>query len=259
MNVILVGYGRMGKEIEAVLVERGHRCTARVDPFAPDAGYKSLNELPSASADSTERPDAAIEFAHASGIVGNARWYTEHGVSAVVGTTGWEAERGKVRDIVTGGADGTPGSYLWGANFSVGANLFFALVQAAGKLFSGFDDYDAMLVENHHRGKKDSPSGTALEAARRLLSVYHRKSEVVTEALQRQIEPHELHVASVRGGSVPGTHELSFDSPFDTISVIHRARTRAGFALGAVLATEWLSGRHGFFSIDDFFSDLLTE
>lgn len=247
MNILLVGYGRMGREIEQVLTGRGHTVHSRVDPENFQADASSLETI-------TGSPDCAIEFAGPEGVVENARWYTDRGVPAVVGTTGWEARREQVRSIVESGNSG----YLWGANFSVGANLFFALVEAAGALMDRFEDYDPMLLETHHRGKKDSPSGTALEAARRLLSVSSRKSEVVTEALQRQIEPHELHVASMRGGSVPGVHELSFDSPFDTITVSHKARTRSGFALGSVLAAEWLIGRRGFFSIDDFFADRLN-
>ncbi len=246
MDVILVGYGRMGHEIEQVLVERGHRCVARIDPKASGADARSLEEASAAA-------DCAIEFANGEGVVDNARWYAAHAVPAVVGTTGWEAERDTVREIVESARTG----YLWGANFSVGANLFFALVEAAGVLLDRFEDYDAMMFETHHRHKKDSPSGTALEAARRLLRVHGRKSDIVTEALQRPIEPHELHVASMRGGSVPGVHELTFDSPFDSITIRHSARTRAGFALGSVLAAEWLAGRSGFFSVDDFFADRL--
>ena len=258
MDVILVGYGRMGREIERVLVDRGHRCVARVDPRADGADARSLDEIQGAGGNAGGTParkpaDCAIEFAHSEGVVDNARWYGAHGIPAVVGTTGWEAERESVRRIVEEAGSG----YLWGANFSVGANLFFALVEAAGVLLHRFEDYDAMMLETHHRHKKDSPSGTALEAARRLLEVYRRKSDIVTDALQRPIEPHELHVASVRGGSVPGIHELTFDSPFDSITIRHSARTRAGFALGSVLATEWLAGRSGFFSVDDFFADRL--
>ncbi|MFP4643795.1 MAG: 4-hydroxy-tetrahydrodipicolinate reductase [Spirochaetales bacterium] len=251
MNIAVVGYGRMGHEIEQVLQSRGHACPARIDPVASGADAVSLDEAFAA----TPKPDAVIEFAAPAGVVDNARWYADHGVAAVVGTTGWEERREEVRRIV----ERADGAYLWGANFSVGANLFFALVEAAGTLIDHFDDYDPMLFEQHHRGKKDSPSGTALEAARRLIAVSSRKKEIVTEALQRPINPEELHVASLRGGSVPGTHQLSFDSPFDTITVSHSARTRAGFALGSVLAAEWLSGRSGFYSVDDFFADQLDQ
>ncbi len=251
MNIALVGYGRMGHEIEQVLISRGHSCSVRIDPVATKADAASLREAFAGA--ERAKPDAVIEFASAEGVVENAQWYTGHGVPAVVGTTGWEDRREEVRSIV----EQAGGAYLWGANFSVGANLFFAIVQAAGRLVDHFEDYDSMLFETHHRGKKDSPSGTALEAARRLIAVSSRKQDIVTDALQRRIEPQELHVASLRGGSVPGIHQLSFDSPFDTITVSHSARTRAGFALGSVLAAEWLAGRSGFFSVDDFFAEQL--
>ena len=251
MNIVLVGYGRMGHEIEQVLLSRGHACLARIDPVAQEADAASLDK----QFDGQPKPDAVIEFASPAGVVDNARWYADHGVPAVVGTTGWEDRREEVRNVV----ERAGGAYLWGANFSVGANLFFALVEAAGRLIDHFEDYDPMLFETHHRGKKDSPSGTALEAARRLIAVSSRKKDIVTESLQRPIKPEELHVASLRGGSVPGTHQLSFDSAFDTITVSHSARTRAGFALGSVLAAEWLAGRSGFYSVDDFFADQLDQ
>ncbi|MFP4510728.1 MAG: 4-hydroxy-tetrahydrodipicolinate reductase [Spirochaetaceae bacterium] len=247
MKLLIVGYGRMGREVANVAVDRGHEIAACVDPSAPEADSKTLDSF-SGSA------DAAIEFAHPDSVVPNARVYADRAIPAVVGTTGWESSRGTVEDIVKGGG----GAYLWGANFSVGANLFFALVREAGRIMNAFDSYDVMLSETHHRGKADSPSGTALEAARRLIEVVDRKKNIVHELPQRPLEEHELHVASLRGGSIPGTHTLSFDSPFDTISLSHTARTRSGFALGSVLAAEWLVGREGFFSIDDFFADIQT-
>lgn len=245
MKLLIVGYGRMGREVERVALDRGHEIAGRIDPTAPDADSTTLESF-SGSA------DASIEFAHSDSVVASARVYVELAIPAVVGTTGWEDSRSTVKNIVTQGR----GSYLWGANFSVGANLFFALVREAGRIMNAFDSYDAMLSEIHHRGKADSPSGTALEAARRLIEVLDRKTNIVHDLPQRPLEADELHVASLRGGSVPGTHTLSFDSPFDTISVSHTARTRSGFALGSVLAAEWLSGREGFFSIDDFFADI---
>lgn len=247
MNILVVGYGRMGREVERILVERGHTVAGRIDPAASEADSAD-------PASFGQTADAAIEFAGSDSVVENARYYVEHGIPAVVGTTGWESERDTVRQLVQDGA----GAYLWGANFSVGANLFFALVREAGRIMQAFDSYDAMLSETHHRGKADSPSGTALEAARRLMASYPRKQTVVHELPQRPLEAHELHVASIRGGSVPGTHTLSFDSPFDTISISHSARTRSGFALGSVLAAEWLSGQQGFFSVEDFFLDIQT-
>ncbi|TVQ27077.1 MAG: 4-hydroxy-tetrahydrodipicolinate reductase [Spirochaetaceae bacterium] len=247
MKILIVGYGRMGREVERVLAERGHEVAGRIDPRAPESDSPDLEGF-----DGTA--DAVIEFATADAVAGNAQFYTGHGIPAVVGTTGWEADREQVRKIVTDGH----GSYLWGANFSVGANLFFAMVQEAGRIMNAFDSYDAMLCETHHRGKADSPSGTALEAAKRLLAVLERKRSIIHDLPGRPLQDDELHVASLRGGSVPGTHTVSFDSPFDSISVTHTARTRSGFALGSVLAAEWLPGNRGFLSVDDFFAAMQT-
>jgi 4-hydroxy-tetrahydrodipicolinate reductase len=197
--------------------------------------------------------DCVIEFALAEGVVANARAYAEAGVPAVVGTTGWEKDEQSVREIVADGGI----AYLYGSNFSVGANLLFALIERAGALFDSFDDYDVFMQEAHHSKKKDSPSGTAVTLANKLLSRLDRKERVVTETLHRAIEPGELQVSSVRGGAVPGQHRVVFDSVFDSIEIIHTARNRKGFATGAVRAAEWLAGRTGFFTVDDFIADVI--
>jgi 4-hydroxy-tetrahydrodipicolinate reductase len=242
VKVAIVGYGRMGSEVESVLTERGHSVVCRIDP-APDRGDRDA-VTPEALAGA----DCVIEFALPEGVVENARAYGEAGAAAVVGTTGWESDLEAVETIVAQSGIG----YLRGANFSIGANLFFTLATYAASLFNAFDTYDLLVQEAHHARKKDSPSGTALSLAERLLGQLDRKSEIVSETLHRAIQPHEIHVSSVRGGSVPGTHTVTFDSAADSIEVTHRARNRSGFATGAVLAAEWISGRSGMYTVDDF-------
>ena len=247
MKVILAGYGRMGHEIALSLQRRGHELLASVDPKAPDATHRRLADAP------VEKADAVIEFSLASAVLDNARLYAEAGTSAVLGTTGWEEQRNEVEKMVRSGGIG----YLVGANFSIGANLFMILAEEAARLVNAVEEYDPFLCEYHHRGKADSPSGTALRTAERVMAAVDRKSRIQTETLHRRVEPEELHVASIRGGAVPGTHTLTLDSPADSIEITHRARNRSGFADGAVRAAEWLQGQSGFFTVDEFLKDLM--
>lgn len=248
MRVVICGYGRMGREVEQVLLARGHSVVTRIDP-APDRG-----DLDAVAPAALEGCDGVIEFSSAAAVAANARAYVEAGVSAVVGTTGWEPQRESVAQAVQSSEIG----YLAGSNFSIGANLMFALTEKAAQMINSFPEYDIMVQEYHHTGKKDSPSGTALTLAEKIIGVNTAKTEIVGECLHRQIEPHELHVGSVRGGAIPGIHTVTLDSPADTISLTHSARDRSGFAGGAVMALEWLQGRRGFFTVDDFIEDLIT-
>ena len=246
MNVIISGYGTMGHEVEKVLERRGHSVVAKVDPIVSDADSKELNQRMLTSA------DTAIEFSLASAVYENARLYSGNGVKSVIGTTGWAADLEKVSTLFK-----SEGACIHGSNFSVGANIFFHLVEEAASVIADLRDYDIMLYEIHHRNKKDSPSGTALAAAGRILNAHSGKSKIVTEKLDRKPEHDELHVASVRGGSVPGVHTVCIDSDADTIEIRHSARNRGGFALGAVLAAEWIQDKSGFFGIDEFIDGML--
>lgn len=248
MRVAIIGYGRMGHEIEAILTGRDHEVIVRVDPVAADADETTLE------AGMLSDADAAIEFSLPEGVRRNAEAYASAGCAAVVGTTGWDSERDAVERIVEGADIG----YLVGSNFSIGANLFFALASQFASALNSFDEYDVSIQEIHHRKKQDSPSGTAMTVAERVLGALDRKNSVVTEALHRAIEPEELHVGSLRVGSVPGTHTVLADSTADSIELTHRARGRTGFAMGAVRAAEWLQGRTGLFGVSDFMQSVLS-
>lgn len=238
----------MGHEVERVLERRGHEIVARIDPQSEAADHDQPN------ADNISNADVVIEFAHGASVLRNAQAYAAAGVPAVVGTTGWEGDFDAVRKTVTDAGIG----YLIGANFSIGANLFMKIVTDAARLVNRIPDYDLLLHEAHHKHKKDSPSGTALTLATKILDQVDRKDTLVTEVLHRAIEENELQVSSVRGGSIPGTHRLTLDSEADTIEISHVARSRGGFALGAVMAAEWVRERSGLLTVDDFLSDLLT-
>jgi 4-hydroxy-tetrahydrodipicolinate reductase len=248
MKVVLVGYGRMGHEVALSLERRGHELLASVDPKSPEATHRSVAEAP------LDQADAVIEFSLAEGVAENAKLYARTGVPAVVGTTGWAEKEADVRAAVASGGIG----YLIGANFSIGANLFMILAEEAGRLINGLEEYDPMLCEYHHSGKADSPSGTALRTAGAVLAAVDRKKRIQTETLHRPVDPEELHVASLRGGSIPGTHTLTLDSAADSIEITHRARGRSGFADGAVRGAEWIRGKKGFFTVDDFLKELMN-
>jgi len=249
MKVLIVGYGNMGKEVELILKQRNHEITARVDPMGNDGDTRELTpEL-------AGRADIAIEFSLSNAVPVNADIYAGAKLPAVIGTTGWDAERDKIRNLI----ESNDGSLIWGSNFSMGAHILFALTEKITRIADKLPDYDIMAYEIHHKGKKDSPSGTALRIGERILKNTDRKTKIVTDKLDRKIENTELHIASVRGGAIPGIHTVLLDSPADTIEIRHTARTRSGFALGAVLAAEWLLNKTGFFGVEDFINDFLEE
>jgi 4-hydroxy-tetrahydrodipicolinate reductase len=246
MRVVIVGYGGMGLEVERILLQRGHEVAARVDPSQPGADAVSLSRLET-------KADAAIEFSTPDSVLANAEIYARLGMSAVVGTTGWFARLKDLEVLLKGSSIG----YIYGSNFSIGAHIYFALVAAASELASPSPEYDILGYEVHHKRKKDSPSGTALSIAKIIMANHAGKKELVTDRLDRAVRGEELHFASVRGGEFPGTHTVLVDSLFDTIELTHRARSRGGFALGAVRAAEWLAGRRGLFEVGDFIGDIL--
>lgn len=254
MKIVVVGYGRMGHEIEQAARERNHEVVATVDPAAPDAFATSIDELERKGV-SPDEPTVAIDFSLPDGLAENVAAYARLGWAAVIGTTGWAADREPV--LAPARSAGIP--LVYGANFSVGANLFFRIARYAGRLAAHAGLYDGAVVELHHRLKQDSPSGTALTIAESLLRELPRKDHLQTETLHRRIESDELHVVSGRVGSIPGTHTVYLDSNADTIELTHRARNRSGFAAGAVQAAEWIVNQKGIFEVDQFFDDLFQD
>lgn len=234
MRIGLIGYGRMGREIQKIAETRGHRVVA---VFDEDSRLKAASDLKGA--------EVLIDFSLPEAVVDNLKTSAEHGVPVVEGTTGWYDRLGEVRAI-------RGLSLLYSANFSTGVYLFMALVREAGKLLGKTGDYDCSVHEWHHRGKVDSPSGTARRLAEILLETLPEKTSARYDIPNQRIAPHELHVTASRIGRVPGTHEVNFDSLADSIQVRHTAHGRDGFALGAVKGGEWLLGRRGVFSMDDF-------
>lgn len=247
MNIALVGYGRMGKEVEQILIGRGHKIGLRIDP---NPGVGDAQALQPGLLTGI---DGVIEFSLTDAVAANAAVYAQTKTPAVIGTTGWEAQRAAVEQLIIA----QKGSLLYGSNFSIGAHLMFALVAKAAELIKPFADYDIMVHEFHHKLKVDSPSGTALSIAQLILDKLPRKTSIQTQSLDRAIRPEELHVSSTRGGSIPGIHSVLIDSIADTIEISHTARNRQGLALGSVLAMEWLIGKTGFFRVEDFIASII--
>lgn len=248
MKILLNGYGRMGREVEEILLQRNHSVAGRIDKSGTgDYGELTSEVLRECS------PDAVIEFAGQDCVAGNARICSEARIPVIIGTTGWNDRISEVESIVTRSGS----AYLYGSNFAIGTHVFFALVEKAAAMINPLPEYDIFMTETHHNKKVDSPSGTALTTAAKIIEKNNRKKVIVKDALDRRIEDYELHVSSLRGGSVPGTHTVFLDSMADTIEITHTARNRKGLALGAVLAAEWLIGRTGFYTVEDYVKDLL--
>jgi len=231
MRIALIGYGRMGKAIEALALERGHEIAAIVDPAA---GAKAA---PRITAEAVEAADVCMEFTSPRAAADNIIALCRLNKRVVVGTTGWYDRLGEVERAVAQ----SNSAVLYAANFSVGVNLFFRIVEAAARWFGRLPDRDIYIYEAHHRAKVDSPSGTARRLARIVLSESGAKKSLASPLSQGPIAPEHLQVVSVRAGWIPGTHRVGIEGPHDSIILEHRAHSREGFAAGALTAAEWLA------------------
>ncbi len=225
MNIAIVGYGKMGRMIDRLATDRGIAVTTKLDEFN-NANFEGINAANFANV------DVAIDFSVPSTVVGNIERIAAYGVNLVVGTTGWQEHLPHVKSVVERHGIGL----VWSPNYSVGVNAFFRIVNAAAKLLANEADYEAWAWEIHHSAKKDAPSGTLIKLV----------EEVRAAGYERPVD-----VASSRAGAIPGTHEIGFDSAADTITLRHTARSREGFAMGAIKAAEWVVGKKGFYEFGD--------
>ncbi len=243
MNIALLGYGKMGREIEAAALAAGHHIVATFDidrPATPDALRNS-------------GANVAIDFSQPNAVEGNVELCAKAGVPIVIGTTGWDNALEKVRRMVDDAGTGC----VIGSNFSVGVNLFLQIVREASRMISDAG-YDAYIVEAHHRGKKDFPSGTALRISEAVLSGMKSKTKIATELPRGEaISPDTLLISSIRAGAITGMHTVGFDSEEDSIELTHQAKNRRGFALGAVHAAEWIVGRSGLYRFEENIKQIL--
>jgi len=245
VKLALVGYGRMGHEVEACAAPRGHEVLMTLDA-ASNAGGTGI------TASTFAEVQAAIDFSRPDAVLDNVDAATRVNVPLIIGTTGWDDRLDEVRSLVRE----RDGAIVHAANFSVGANLFFRLAEYATRIFDPFDDYDPYVVEHHHRHKVDAPSGTARHLAQRVLDASSRKQVVQEGNPVGAIDHDALHVASVRAGSAFGEHRVGFDGSADAVQLVHTARGRRGFAHGALLAAEWIVGRTGLFEFADVLDDI---
>jgi len=232
VKLALFGRGGMGK----VVAERARRDGFEIGAVVTsgDAGLDAA-----ALAPRLRGHDAAIDFSRGDAVLRNAAACARAGVPLVEGTTGWQDREAEVRRAV----EQAGGAMIYGANFSLGVNLFYRIVRDAGALFSGLAGYAPSIDEAHHARKKDAPSGTAL-----------RLRDILREALGGRDVP----VTSTREGDIPGIHRVAFDSAADRMLLVHEARSREGFAAGALLAARWIAGRRGVYLFADVLDELLT-
>lgn len=247
MRYALIGFGRMGREIDVVARDRGHR---RVAVFDPEAAGRGVRRRFAAGA--LADADVAFEFTRPDEAERNVERLVDAGVSVVCGTTGWTPGRALRRRARERGA-----GVIVAPNFSLGMNLFYRLVKDAAATLGAAGFHDPYIYELHHRGKVDAPSGTARRLAEVVAAADPRLPAIVEGDPGGKLPDGAVHVVGIRAGSEPGTHVVGFDSPFDTIELRHRARGRAGFALGAVLAAEWVRTRPGFHAFERVVDQIL--
>jgi 4-hydroxy-tetrahydrodipicolinate reductase len=240
MNIALIGYGKMGKEVESAAKAKGLTVAKTFDVHNNTGGL-------GLTAESLKGVDVCIEFSTPAAVFDNIAAVADCGKNIVVGTTGWYDRLDQVKKLVKEHKIGL----LYSPNFSLGVNIFAQIVAHAAHIMDRYTQYDAAVLESHHRAKVDSPSGTALTIASGVLQGMKRKTEILAEPPRGGIKPHQLHVSSARFGSVTGTHSVVFDSEADSIELVHTAKNRSGFALGAVVAAEWLKGKKGVYTMRD--------
>jgi 4-hydroxy-tetrahydrodipicolinate reductase len=243
-KLVIIGYGQMGKLLDAMAEQQGFNVVARIDPAL---GTKLSRQ-------EVKDGETAIEFTEPGAAFENIKKCLELDLPVVCGTTGWHHNLYELQKLV----DYKQGAVVYGSNFSPGMNIFYELVRNTAKIMSAFDSYDAYGYELHHRYKKDSPSGTAKELAKILAEESSGNKKVVFADLQRRKADDEIHFASVRAGEIPGEHRIGFDSVYDTIELRHTARSRKGLAAGAFMAAHWLCGRKGLFSFNDIIKDQIS-
>ena len=241
LKITLVGYGKMGKAIEEEALKRGHQIHARIDVDNQDL-WKTI---------SPDNTDAIIEFTHPDAFHQNLQSGLSTGVPIVSGTTGWHNELKKVTALVKE----KDGSFIYSSNFSIGVNILFLLNNQLAKVMNAYPQYDTFIEERHHRHKADGPSGTAMSLAKQVLQGLDRKSKVATDALQtRPPAEDELSVGFVRAGEIIGHHKVVYTSEIDSLTIEHMAYNRKGFALGAVVAAEWIVGKKGIYEFGEVFN-----
>ena len=228
MNIALLGYGRMGKSIEVIALNRNHTISLKISDTNLEYDFSNT--------------DVAIDFSIPSVAVTNIKKALDAGVPVISGTTGWLSQY----DEVVNYCKSKNGTFLYASNFSLGVNIFFEINNRLSQLMSGFNEYSVALEEIHHTQKLDAPSGTAITLAEQIINNTSYNNWTL-----EQSKSDELFIDAKRIEGVPGTHEVNYKSEIDTISIKHTAHSRQGFAMGAVIAAEWIKDKKGVFSMKD--------
>jgi 4-hydroxy-tetrahydrodipicolinate reductase len=231
MNLLLVGYGKMGKIVEQTALRRGHTIAGRID-------VDNNNELDRATA------DVAIEFSHPDAAFDNVRRCIERGIPVVCGTTGWLSRKGEIEKLVSE----RNGTFFYASNFSLGVNIFFKVNEYLARMMNSFPEYEISLDEVHHSEKKDAPSGTAITLAEGILRNVERKKKWTLGSGNAE----DIAITAFRIDQIPGTHVVKYASRIDDIEIKHTAHSREGFALGAVMVAEWILDKKGCLTMDDY-------
>jgi 4-hydroxy-tetrahydrodipicolinate reductase len=232
MKIALIGYGAMGKLIRTLAENKTHEIAVIIDETDANLSAERM-------AEKLRDVETAIDFSTAEAVRRNVEACLIAGIPLVEGTTGWNDERETIKRTI----EEKNGAFVFGANFSIGVNLFYKIADYASNLFAKFEDYEAFIEEQHHSRKKDAPSGTALKL-----------KEIVAKNIEKN-----FNVSATRAGHIPGTHRVGFDGAADQILLEHAARSREGFASGAITAAEWIVGRKGFYEFTDVMDEILTK
>ena len=240
MEIIISGYGRMGKEVEKICIARNHKIIARIDN---ESDWQQLSEINRLS-------DVVIDFSMPDVAVNNYLRCFELGLPIVTGTTGWYDQL----EFINEQCANQNGTFFYAPNFSIGVNILFKTNSYLAKLMSGMNDYKVKINETHHIHKLDAPSGTAISTAEGIIKEHKTLSEW---ALGNDNSNNILPIYSTREGEITGIHEVIYESGIDKIILKHEAKNRDGFALGAVLAAEYICGKKGVFNMDDLIKQML--
>ena len=234
MKLAIIGYGKMGHEVEQVALERGHQVIVTIDNETEWSERLLL----------VESADVAIEFSHPSAALTNIHRTLETGIPLVCGTTGWYAELETIKDL----CKEKNGTFFYASNYSIGANLFMAVNRYLARLMNNYNEYDVVMEETHHVYKADAPSGTAITLAEDIMANNGSKTNwTIDLPAQKQ----ELYIKPVRYRNTPGIHTVCWESTIDAIEITHTAKGRRGLALGAIIAAEWIKDRKGIFTMKD--------
>jgi len=234
MKIALIGYGKMGREIEKIAIRRGHDIVLKID----------ITNAKEFTIENLKKADVVIEFTNPDAAANNIKTCMDAGVPVLSGSTGWLAQWQEIEDY----CKEKNGALLYASNFSIGVNIFFELNKKLASLMSSHKEYDVSMEEIHHTQKKDAPSGTAITLAEQILEHNQQKKRWIN---QESSDSEELIISSKRVDPAPGTHSVTYLSAIDEIEIIHTAHNREGFATGAIIGAEFIKGKKGVFSMKD--------